>query len=63
MSVETVDILTAKLESMSTSLSTLQKDVAGAVKSATTVGNKQEVLSAQIKELTKKLKNVSDKVN
>ena len=62
-SVETVDILTAKSESMSTSLSTLQKDVAGAVKSATTVGNKQEALSAQIKELTKQLKKLSDKVN
>ena len=61
--MEAVDTLMAKSESMSTSLSTLQRDVAGAVKSAATVGNKQEELSAQIKELTKQLKKLSDKFN
>ena len=62
-SVEAVDTLIQKAETMSTNVSSLQRGVAGAVKATTTVGNKQESMSAQLKELAKQVKKFSDKVN
>ena len=56
-SVEAVDTLIEKSESMSTAIANILQDVAGVVKSTTTVGSKQELMSTQIKELTKKSKS------
>ena len=61
-SVDAVDKLMEKLEVMSTTVSMLQKDVARAVQTATTAGNKQEALSNQIKELMKQVKKLLEKV-
>ena len=44
-SVEAVNKLTEKSELMSTTISTLQKDMARAVRTATTVGKKQDSLT------------------
>lgn len=62
-SVEAVDKLTEKSETMGVTVSALQRDVVGAVKTATTVGNKQENLASQLKELTKQVTKLSNKVN
>ena len=53
--------LVEKTNTMGVTMGTLQCDVAGAICAATTVGNKQETLTNQLKELIKQVKKLSDK--
>ena len=58
-SVDAVDKLVARLTTVDSQLNTLQKDVAGSLKNVTTIGNNQESLIAQVKDLTKKIKKLA----
>ena len=58
-SVDAVDKLVARSSAVDSQLSTLHKDVAGSLKTVSTIGNKQESLIAQVKDLAKQLKKVA----
>ena len=58
--IDAVDQLVNKLSSMESSICSLQKDVGGAVRTITTIGNKHDSLSNQVKELTKKVNKISN---
>ena len=58
--IDAVDQLVHKSANMESTLGTLQKDVGGAVCTITTIGNKHDILSNQLKELTKKVNKLAN---
>ena len=58
--IEAVDQLVSKKSTLETSVCQMQKDVGGAVRTITTVGNKHDTLSAQVKELTKRVNKLAN---
>ena len=56
---DAVDKLVARSSAVDSQLSTLHKDVAGSLKTVSTMGNKQESLIAQVKDLAKQLKKLA----
>ena len=58
--IEAVDQLVSKTSTLETSVCQMQKDVGGAVRTITTVGNKHDTLSTQVKELTKRVNKLAN---
>ena len=58
--IDAVDQLVAKSNTMESSLCQVQKDLGGATRTITTVGNKHDLLSSQVKELTKKVNKLAN---
>ena len=60
MAIDALDQLVAKLSSLETSVCTMQKDLGGATRKITTVGNKHDSLQTQVKELSKRINKLSN---
>ena len=58
--IDAVDQLVSKTSNLESSLCTIQKDLCGAVRTVTTVGNKHDTLSNQVRELTKKVNKLAN---
>ena len=58
--INAVDQLVTKKTSMEALICQMLKDLGGATQTITTVGNKHDALSSQVKELTKKVNKVAN---
>ena len=57
--IDAVDQLVAKTSTLESSLCQVQKDLGGATRMITTVGNKHDSLNTQVKELQKRVNKLS----
>ena len=58
--IDAVDQLVAKTSALETSVGVIQKDLGGATRTITTVGNKHDSLQTQVKELLKRINKLSN---
>ena len=58
--IDAVDQLVLKTSSIEASLCTVQKEVSGATRTITTVGNKHDNLNTQVKELIKRVNKLAN---
>ena len=61
--IDSVDQLISKTSTMEAALCSVQKDLGGATKTITTVGNKHDSLNTQVKDLIKRVNKLSNNNN